>query len=83
MLLTDFKISKQFLRYSTSKSEATTGTLLKAQTKTTKKDYFTKSLSSLSYFFEINTSNFQEMFPATFEKLCQKKIKKITKYKFY
>ena len=49
MLLTDFKISKQFLRYSTSKSEATTGTLLKAQTKTTKKDYFTKSLSSPTF----------------------------------
>ena len=41
--------------------EATTGTLWEAQTKTVKKDYFIKILSP-PRFFEINTSNFQEMF---------------------
>ena len=48
------------MRYDRSKSEATTGTLWEAQTKTAKKDYFTKILSP-PRFFEINTSNFQEM----------------------
>ena len=57
MHFTDFRNSKQFLRYDRSKLEATTGTLWEAQTKTAKKDYFTKILSS-PRFFEINTSNF-------------------------
>ena len=34
MLFTDFKNSKYFLRYDRSKSEATTGSLWEAQTKT-------------------------------------------------
>ena len=42
-----------------SKLEATIGSLWKAQTKTTKKDYFTRNLSSHTV-FEITTSNFQE-----------------------
>ena len=49
------------MRYSRSKSEATIGSLWEAQTKTAKIDYFTKNLSSTT-FFEITTSNFQEMF---------------------
>ena len=73
MLFTDFKNSKQFLRYDQSKSEATTGTLWEAKTKTAKKDYFTKILSS-PRFFEINTSNFQEMFLDIFRKICRKGI---------
>ena len=47
MLYTDFKNSKQFLRYSKTKSESTTDYLCEAQTKTTKKDYFTRNVSSL------------------------------------
>ena len=42
-------------------SEATIGSLWKAQTKTAKIDYFTKNLSSPTY-FEITTSKFQEVF---------------------
>ena len=57
MLFTDYKNSKKILRYDRSKSEATTGSLWEVQTKTAKKDYFTKILSPLR-FFEINTSNF-------------------------
>ena len=57
MPFTDFKISKQFLSYSRSKSEATIGSLWEAQTKTAKIDYFTKNLSSPT-FFEITTSKF-------------------------
>ena len=57
MLLTNFKNSKQFLRYSRSKSEATIGSLWEAQTLTAKKDYLIKILSPPT-FFEINTSNF-------------------------
>ena len=49
------------MKYYRSKLEATTGSLLEAQTKTAKKDYFTKNLP-LPTFFEINTLNFQEMF---------------------
>ena len=49
------------MRYERSKSEATTGTLWEAQTKTAKKDYFTKILSP-PRFLELETSNFQEMF---------------------
>ena len=37
MLFTDFKNSKYFLRYDRLKSEATTGSLWEAQTKTAKK----------------------------------------------
>ena len=44
MLFTDFKNLKEFLRYDRSQSEATTGSLWEAQTKTAKKDYFTKVL---------------------------------------
>ena len=57
MLFTDFRNSK----YDQSKSEATTGSLWEAQTKTVKKDCFTRILSS-PRFFEINTSNFLEIF---------------------
>ena len=60
------------MRYDRSKSEATTGTLWEAQTKTAKKDYFTKNLSS-PRFFEINTSNFQKMFLDIFKKFFRKK----------
>ena len=78
MLFTDLKSSKQLLRYSRSKSEATIGSLWEAQTKTAKIDYFTENLSSPS-FFEITTSNFQEMFLENsvgkiFFKLKNKKI---------
>ena len=61
MLFTDFKSSKQLFRYSRSKSEATTGSLWEAQTKTAKIDYFTKNLSPPT-FLEKNNSNFQDMF---------------------
>ena len=61
MLFTDLKIQSFFLRYSRSKSETTTGSLWEAQTKTAKKDYFTKNLSS-PMFFEINISNLKEVF---------------------
>ena len=47
--------------------------LWEAQTKTAKKDYFTKIISP-PRFFEINTSNFQEMFLDIFKKICQKGI---------
>ena len=60
------------MRYDRSKSEATAGSLWEAQTKTAKKNYFTKILSP-PRFFEINTSNFQEMFLDIF-KNCVKKI---------
>ena len=75
MLFTDFRNSKYFFRNDRSKSEATTGTLWEAQTKTVKKDYFTKILSS-PRLLEINTSNFQEMFLDIFKKFCRKKLKK-------
>ena len=75
MLFTDFRNSKKNLRYDWSKSEATTGSLWEAKTKTVKKDYFTKILSP-PRFFEINTSNFQEMFLDIFKKFCQRGIKK-------
>ena len=42
MLFSDLKNLIYFLRYDQSKSEATTGSLWEAQTKTAKKDYFTK-----------------------------------------
>ena len=74
MLFTDFKISKYFLRYSPSKSEVTIGSLWEAQTKTAKIDYFTKNLSLM--YFEINTSNFQEMFLEYLENLVRTKLKK-------
>ena len=70
---TDLKNSNKFLMYSWSKSEKTTGFLWEAQTKTAKKDYFTKILSP-PRFFEINTSNFQEMFLKIFKKFCGKKF---------
>ena len=82
MLFTDFRNSKQFLRYDRSKSEATTGSLWEAQTKTAKKDYFTKILSP-PRFFEINTSNFKDMFlnilRKFFGKEFPKNLKKIIK----
>ena len=56
-----------------SKSEATTGTLWEAQTKTAKKDYFTKILSS-PRFFELETSNSQRMFLDIFKKFCHKQF---------
>ena len=71
MLFTDFRNSKKFLRYDRSKSEATTGSLWEAQTKTAKKDYFTKMLYP-PRFLEINTSNFYEMFLNIFKKFCRK-----------
>ena len=42
--------------------------------KTSKKDYFTKNLSSPT-FFEINTSNFQEMFNNIFIKYVGRNLK--------
>ena len=47
-------------------------------TKTPKIDYFTKNLSSPT-FFEINTSNFQEMFNDIFKKFCRKEFLKTLK----
>ena len=82
MLFTNFKNSKQFLRLSRSKSEATTGSLWEAQTKTAKKDYFNKILS-FPRFFEINTLNFQEMFLDIFKKFCWKEFLKIQQRKNY
>ena len=61
------------MRYSGSKSEATVGSLWEAQTKTAKIDYFTKNLSSPT-FFEITTSNFQKMFLDIFRKFLQKEF---------
>ena len=78
MLFTDFQNSKYFLRYSRSKSETTTVTLWEVQTKTAKIDYFTKNLSP-PRFFEINASNFQEMFLDIFRKFCRKKLRKYVK----
>ena len=72
------QVQKYFLIFSQSKSEATIGSLWKAQTKTAKKDYFTKHLSTCR-FFEICTSNFNELFLVTFRKLCLYKIEKIKK----
>ena len=54
LLFTVLKNSYYLLKYDRSKSEATTGYLWEAQTKTAKKDYFTKILSS-PRFFEIST----------------------------
>ena len=45
------------MRYKGSKSEATIGSLWKAQTKIAKKDNFTKNLSPPS-FFKQSSSNF-------------------------
>ena len=63
------------MRYDRSKSEATTCSLWEAQTKTAKKDYFTKNLSSPT-FLKINTLNFQEMFRDIFKKYCRKEFQK-------
>ena len=82
MLFTDLKISKQFLRYSRSKSEPTIGSLWEAQTKTAKIDYFTKNLSSPT-FFEITTLNFKETFLAIFKEFCSKEFLKNRKIKIY
>ena len=59
------------MRYSRLELETTTSSLWETQTKTAKKDYFTKNLSPPT-FFEINTSNFQEMFLGIFIKFCGK-----------
>ena len=74
MFFKDLKNSKYFFRYSRSKLEATIGSLWEAQIKSAKIDYFTKNLSST--FFEITTSNFQEMFLDIFRKFCQKEFLK-------
>ena len=58
-----------------SKSEANTNSLWEAQTRTAKIDYFTKNISP-PRFFEINTSNFQEISLDIFLKICQKGILK-------
>ena len=71
MLFTYIKSSKIFLRYSTSKSEATLGSLWEAQTKTAKKDFFTKNLS-FPMFFEINTSTFRKCSVQYLEKLSER-----------
>ena len=81
MLFTDFKNSKQFMKYSRSKLEATIGSLYEAQTKTTKKGYFIKNLS-FPTFLEINTSNFQEIFLAILRKFSWKKFLIIKKNVF-
>ena len=70
------------MRYSQSKTEATIGYLWEVQPKTAKKDYFTKKISSLT-FFEINTSNFQEIFLAIFRKFCGKESKQKVKKKLF
>ena len=57
-MFTDSYNSKQFLRYSMSKFETTTGSLWEAQIETAKKDYFTKNISSMV--FEIKTSRLSE-----------------------
>ena len=80
MLFTDFKKSKQFLRYSQSKSEVTIGSLWEALTKTAKIDYYTKNLSSPT-FFEITTSKFQEVFLEIFRKFHQKEFQQNYKIK--
>ena len=49
------------------------GSLREAQTKNSKKDYFTRSLSSPT-FIEINTLIFQEMFLSIFRKLFWKNL---------
>ena len=82
MLFTDFKNSKQFLKYSRSELETKTGSLWEAQIKTAKVDYFTKNLSP-PMFFEINTLNFQEIFHDIFKKNCRKEFKKSKPKKNY
>ena len=52
--------------------------LWEAQTKTEKKDYFTKILYP-PRLFEINTSNFQEMFLDIFISSVRKDFKKLQK----
>ena len=47
------------MRYKRSKSEATIGSLWKAQTKNAKIDHFTKNLSSPSFFKQLS-SNFHK-----------------------
>ena len=81
MLFTDFFNKFFFLRYSRSKSEITIGSLWEAQSKTTKIDNFTKNLSP-PRFFEIDTSNFQEMLLDIFKKFCQKFFFKYIKEHF-
>ena len=49
MLYTDLLNSKQYLKYSRSKSEATIGSLWEGQTKTAQKDCFTKNISPLTF----------------------------------
>ena len=46
---------------------------METQTKTAKIDYFTKNLFP-PMLFEINTSNFQEMFLDIFKKFCWKEF---------
>ena len=60
LLFADLKISKLLLRYSKSRSETTTGFLWEPQTKTDKKDCFTKNLSPPTFLRRI---------PQTFKKL--------------
>ena len=66
------------MKYSSSKWEATTGSLWEAQTKAAKIDCFTKNLFPPTD-FEINTSNFQEIFLDIFKKFRLKEFKKIYK----
>ena len=61
-----------------SKSKTTSGSLWEAQTKTAKKDYSTKILSP-PRFFELETSNFQEMLLDMLKKCCRKEFEKIIK----
>ena len=78
MLFTDLKSSKQFLRNSKSKSEATIGSLLEALTKTAKKDYFNKNLSS-KFFFNALSRTYLESLVAN--KLKKNKILNLNKKK--
>ena len=80
MVFTDFNNKKQFLRYIRSKWEATIGSFWEGQTKIAKKDYFTKNLYSLT-FFEINTSNFQDMLFKVLQNFVRKNVLKIKKIK--
>ena len=60
---------------SRSKSETTTGSLWKAQNLTAKIDYCTKNLSPPTL-FDINTSEFQEMFLDIFENSVGRNLRK-------
>ena len=63
-------------------SEATIDSFWKAQTKTAKLNYFTKNLSSPT-FFETTTSKFQEVFLDIFRNFCRIEFSKNSKTFFF